>query len=128
MSGSKSQTTTANSEPWAAAQPALKTAIGNATSLFKSGVGSQPFTGSTVVPFAKQTTQAMNQMQAGANQAMPALQRNFAQVADFANNGSLNNLQKESVDALRPMAQGKMLEGNPYLDKIIQKNADDIST
>ena len=126
MSGDKSQTTSTNSAPWPAAQPALKQGLTDATKLYKSGVGSQPYTGSTVVPYAQQTIQGMNQQQGAANAAAPAFQDNFRQVAANASNGGLNDLQRGAVDRLQPMADGSMMEGNPFLDGIIKKNADDI--
>lgn len=126
MSGSKQQTTSTSSAPWSAAQPALKLGLNDAMKLYKSGVGSQPWTGSTVVPFAKQTMQGMNQQQNAANSAMPAFMQNFNQVAANARNGGLNDLQRQSIGRLQGMANGSMMNGNPYIDKVINNTARDI--
>lgn len=126
MSGSKQQTTQTSSEPWKSAQPALKLGLSDATKLYKSGVGSQPYTGSTVVPFAQQSIQGMNSQMAGANRASPAMTANFDQVAANAQNGGLNALQQGSVNKLQGMADGSMMNGNPYIDQVLNNTASDI--
>src|SRR5688500_8789176 len=127
MSGKKEQTSSSTSAPWAAAQPALQQGLTDAMSVYKSGVGSQPNTMSTVVPFAKQTTQGMNQMQTGANAALPAFQNQFNAVKANAAQGGLNALQQGAVDRLTPMADGSMLNANPYIDELIGNSSRDIS-
>jgi len=127
MSGKKEQTSSSTSAPWAAAQPALQQGLTDAMSVYKSGVGSQPNTMSTVVPFAKQTTQGMNQMQTGANAALPACQNQFNAVKANAAQGGLNALQQGAVDRLTPMADGSMLNANPYIDELIGNSSRDIS-
>lgn len=131
MGGSKQQTSTQSSQPWAAAQPALQLGLNDAQSAYKSGIGSQPFMGSTVVPYAKQTTQAMGQLQSGANSALPAFQRQFQNVVNNAKgtgtNPGWNPVQQESVNQLRKMAGGSMLNANPYIDKVIDNSSRDIA-
>lgn len=124
--GNKQQTTSTSSEPWKAAQPAMKLGLEDATKLYKSGVGSQPYTGSTVVPFAKQTTQAMNDMAKNASSWQGELRNNFSNVWGNASNGGLNELQMGSVDKLKAMADGSMMNGNPYIDQVIGNTSDDI--
>lgn len=68
--GGKTTTTTGSNEPWAKAQPALEMGLGDAQNLYKSGIGSQPYTGSTVVPFANQSVQGFNSIQNIANAGM----------------------------------------------------------
>jgi hypothetical protein len=128
MAGSKTQTSTATSEPWKEAQPALKTAVGDATKLYKSGVGFQPYTGSTVVPYAQQTMQGMNAMQGAAEGAQGAFNQNFQNVGQAVGQGGLNELQRQSVAQLQPFANGSMLNGNPYLDQMISRGAQDIGS
>lgn len=124
--GSKQQTTTQSSEPWKVAQPALKTGLDDAMKLYKSGVGSQPYTGSTVIPFANQTMKGMGMQENAAISSMPAFQNNFNQVAANASNGGLNALQMGSVEKLKAMADGSMMNGNPFIDQVISNTASDI--
>jgi hypothetical protein len=105
MSGSKTTTSTTSSEPWDAAQPALKLGLADAQELYKSGVGSQPYTGSTVVPYSGQTTEAMGWQELGSRQALPAMWTQFGAVNANALNGGLNDLQKGSVGALKNLQQ-----------------------
>ena len=62
MNGGSKQTTTQNSSPWPAAQPALKQGINAAQSLYNSGTGAKVYTGSTVVPWDAKTQQGMGQI------------------------------------------------------------------
>lgn len=66
----QTQTSTTQSQPWPEAQPYIKGALGDAKRLYGSGIGSQVYTGSTVVPFSQQTMQGMNAIQGQANQNM----------------------------------------------------------
>jgi hypothetical protein len=127
MSGdSKQQTTQTSSEPWGAAQPALKTGLEDAQKLYKSGVGSQPYTGSTVVPYAQQTIQGMNNQETVANRYQPRFEEQAGRVYGNAAQGGLNELQRGSVDRLQGMAGGSMLTGNPYIDQVIGNTSEDI--
>ena len=69
MSSDKTQTTQSSSEPWPAAQPLLGTTLKGAGALYNNNVGGEVFRGSTVVPYAKQTTQAQGLDEATANAA-----------------------------------------------------------
>jgi hypothetical protein len=128
MAGSKTQTSTATSEPWKDAQPALRTAVGDATKLYQSGVGFQPYTGSTVVPYAQQSIQGMNAMQNAAQGAQGAFNQNFQNVGNAVGQGGLNDLQRQSVERLQPFARGDLLNGNPHLESMIQRGANDIGS
>lgn len=96
MSGSNTVTTQGSSQPWSAAQPALKTGLQDAQSLYNSGaVGQamQGYTGSTVVPYSDQTTAGMNAIQNNATSALAnpssspsSAALNFDQ-SQFANGG-----------------------------------------
>lgn len=121
------RTTTQNtsSQPWAAAQPALKTAIGGAESLYNSGVGSNPYPNSTVVPLSDPTLQGLNQMTSAGNAWWPRFSKQFGNVVDVSNQGGLNDLQRSSVAQLQPMASGEMLvKNNPFTDAVVNKQAD----
>jgi hypothetical protein len=113
MTGSSKQTTTQStaSEPWAAAQPALKTGLEDAQGLYKTGVGSQAYTGSTVVPFAQQTTQGMGGIQNLASQQAQSdgltgeYQRSISR-------GGFNAPQAASLSGLQGFASGGMATSN----------------
>ncbi len=128
MSGgsSKQQTQSTTSAPWKPAQPALKYGINEALNLTKNNVGGNVFGGSTVVPFDKRTTEGMNNMMAGANNAQGDMTANFNQVARNAQNGGLNALQQQQVGRLQKQADGSMLFNNPYVDEQIGRAARDI--
>lgn len=121
--GGKSETTTSNSAPWAEAQPYLKSGLADAQKLYSQGIGGQTFTGSSVVPMSKQTTEANRNTEWLANNAFAPLQNNFRTVAAATQDGGLNDLQRLSVDRLKPMANGEMMAGNPYVEDMIAKNA-----
>ena len=69
MSSGGGNTTTTRTEPYAPAEPFLQDILGEAQNIYRSGVGRQFFPGSTVVPFADQTQQALNLQQAAALEA-----------------------------------------------------------
>jgi hypothetical protein len=72
-SGGGNQTTTTKTEPYGAAEPYLKDILGEAERLYRSGIGRSYFPGSTVVPFAPQTEEALRlQQEAGLEQAGPS--------------------------------------------------------
>jgi hypothetical protein len=127
MAGNKSQTTSTSSAPWKAAQPAMKTALGDAQNIYKSGEAFKPYTGSTVVPFANQTIQGMNNMQGAAERAQGAFNQNFGNVSAMANDGGLNDLQRGSVDRLKSMADGSMMNANPFMEDVIKRTSQDIA-
>lgn len=95
MSGG-TQTTTSSSEPWSGAQPALKTGIATATNLLNSGVGSKVYTGSTVTPWSKQTTDAMGAIQKTAVNNMGG-KGVSGQYQDVINNGGMNAGMRDAM-------------------------------
>ena len=100
-SGGETQTTTSASEPWGPSQPHLASNLAAAQDLYSRGVGGQVFKGSTVVPFAQDTNNTVKQ----------------------TSDGGWNATQQGVVDRLTPIAGGSMMNGNPYLEDIIGKNA-----
>lgn len=128
MGGSKTQTTQTSNEPWSAAQPALRTSINAAQSLYNQGIGSRPYTGSTVVPYANQTITGLAGQERRANDWQNTFDNNFDSVAANINNNGLNDLQRESIDALSPMASGQMLSrNNPFTEAVVDRAADQMS-
>ena len=92
-SGGGDQTTTQRTEPYAPAEPFLQDILGEAQNIYRSGVGREFYPGSTVVPFAEQTQQALNLQQAAAlEQAAPsALQQQAATTfGNFASGAGQN--------------------------------------
>lgn len=98
-SSTNKTTSTSNNQPWEAAQPALKTGIQDAQTLYQGGVGGDVYTGSTVVPYAKQTTQAMDTIQNNANANLNG-QGLSGQAQGILNAGGYNPAQQESMQYL----------------------------
>ncbi len=101
---SNKTTTTTNSAPWAAAQPALKLGIKDATKLYNSDKNGSYYTGSTVVPWDKQSTAAASDLYAltKANRAGDS-NGMTAQYQDIINQGGYNDAQLASLRALQAM-------------------------
>lgn len=105
-----------------------------------------PNTTSQVTPFSKQTMSGLTGLQNTANNSTGAFNDNFNRVNNTLKDGGLNNLQDQQVSNLRqiangqgmtgvqqnavnwltPIAQGKEMNGNPYLDQMISKGSQDI--
>jgi hypothetical protein len=96
------QTTQATSEPWKAAQPALKTALSGAQNLYKKGIGGQVFTGSTVIPWDQQTQKGMNFVKSGAN-ANLAGKGLSGEYQDVINQGGYNDEQLGALESMKGM-------------------------
>lgn len=101
MSGGSTttQTTTANNSPWEPSQNYLKGTMSAASQLYNSGVGAQPYTGSTVIPFSTQTMAGMGDItnQAAANMNGAGLS---GQAQDIINAGGYNPAQQQSMEYL----------------------------
>ncbi len=125
MSGGSKQTTTQTSSPWSGAQPALTQAIGGAQNLYNSGVGSQVYTGSTVVPWASQTTQAMNNIQnvAGQNSGGSGLSGQYQGVI---NSGGYNKAQQDALNNTRNLANSQF-SVTPELQRVLDTQAAKVS-
>jgi hypothetical protein len=112
--------------PWQPAQGALTQILGDAQSAYQSGIGSQPYTSSMVVPFSNQTTQGMQGTMGTALGAIPGFNNAYNQVAGLAANQGVDPLQQFSIDRLQNIAGGGMLTGNPYIDQVIGNTSRDI--
>jgi hypothetical protein len=117
MAGGSKQTTTANSEPWAKAQPAMQTALAGATNLYNSGVGGQPYTGSTVVPWSKQTMQGAGGIQSNAT-ANSGGQGLSGQYQGIINSGGYNSAQQQALGNTQQLANSQY-SISPELQKVI---------
>lgn len=124
MTGSSKQTTqTTNTAPWTGAQPALKTALSGAQNLYNSGVGSQVYTGSTVVPWDKQTVAGQNAITSAAN-ANIGNKGLSGQYQGIINSGGYNADQLAALNNTKSLANSNW-SVSPELQKIIdQTNAD----
>jgi hypothetical protein len=132
MSGDAKTVTQSNSEPWAGAQPALKTGLEDAQSIYASGTGFQPYTGSTVVPYSDQSMAGMNAIQ---NQATSALSGDnpMAKPLDFYSSlydsGGLSADQQGVADQWRNTASGAELNNtSSAFNDILQRTQNDTRT
>jgi hypothetical protein len=124
MTGSSKQTTTTtNNAPWSGAQPALNTALQGAQSLYNNKVGEGVYTGSTVVPWDKQTVAGQNAITnaANANIGGKGLSGQYQGVID---SGGYNDAQLGALNNTKTLANSNW-SVSPELQKIIdQTNAD----
>jgi len=123
MTGPSKQTTTQNtsSEPWAAAQPAMKTALGGAQSLYDSGIGGAQYGGSTVTPFSQQSTRAMGNIEDMAN-ANSLGGQGISKYYDYATRtGGYNAQQMASLGGLSNFANGGGNVSTGRIDQIGQQ-------
>lgn len=121
MTGSSKTTTQSNSEPWKAAQPALKQGIGAAQSLYNNGTGAQVYTGSTVVPWDAQTTQGMDAITSGANANIGGKGLS-GQYQDVINNGGFNAGQLDALNNTRAVANGSFnINEDPAFQQVIDQ-------
>lgn len=106
-----------------------------------------PNTTSMVTPFSKQTQTALTGINNVARQAYDPLKMNFDRVNATLKDGGLNNLQDQQVkryqgiansnglgtvqqsalNLLNPIAQGKEMQDNPYLQGVIDRGSRDIA-
>lgn len=121
MSGGSKQTTTQSSAPWSGAQPALTQAVGGAQNLYNAGVGSQVYTGSTVVPWSNQTMQAMGNIQNNANANINGKGLS-GQYQGVINNGGFNSSQQGALDNTRNLANSSY-SVSPELQKVLDAQA-----
>ena len=123
--GGSKQTTSTSSEPWAAAQPALKQGLNDAQALYKSGTAFQPYMGSTVVPYSQQTQQGMNDTLNKANWSDNMFNQNLATTAKNSFNGGLNDIQKGVVGRLTGQATGSFNPNdNPGFQSVLNQALD----
>lgn len=124
MPGDKKQTTTTNNAPWSAAQPALTTALTGAQQLYKDGVGSKVYTGSTVIPWDQQTKQGMNAITAGANANIGG-EGLSGQYQDVINNGGYNADQLAALNNTKATANSNFdINSNPAFMQVLQQTQD----
>ena len=121
MSGGSKQTTTQSSAPWEGAQPVLRDAIGRSQYLVNNGIGEGIYSGSTVVPWSSQTTQAMGNIQnnANANTSGAGLSGQYQGVI---NSGGYNAAQQGALNNTRSLANSSY-SVSPELQKVLDAQA-----
>jgi hypothetical protein len=119
MTGNNKQTTQASSEPWKQAQPALQQGIKGAQDLYKAGIGGQVYSGSTVIPWAKQTTQAMGNIQNTANANLGGAGLS-GQYQGIINNGGFNAPQQAALQNTQNVANSSFdINSNPAFQSVL---------
>lgn len=99
--GGSSQTQTTSSEPWKPTQDLLKTGLTDALKLYKDGIGSSVYTGSTVIPYSKQTMSGMNGLEALATSMGRSGGGSLtSQMENIIKGGGFNPYQKDALGGL----------------------------
>lgn len=147
-SGGSTQTTTQTADPWSGAQPYLRDVMGGAQGAYNSGKGFDYPNFPTTIPFANQTTQALQGIESRAGQGNPLGDAaNSAAMGIFGNNGLLPYQQQAGQgyagiaggqqpsavsDYLTPYARGDYVNGGSpqflsALDYQSGQTADDVN-
>lgn len=125
MGGSTKQTPASSTEPWAAAQPALKQGINDAQGIYNSGTAFDPYMGSTVVPYSQQTQQGMQDTLNKADWSDNMFNQNLTTTALNSYNGGLNDIQKGVVGRLTGQATGAFNPNdNPGFQSVLKQATD----
>lgn len=130
MSGGETKTVQKN-DPYKPAQPLLKSAATAANNLFKSGDVFQPYTGSTVSPFAPQTTAGMGAIEGQANSAIGsgAMNNPMDFLTQLYQSGGMSGDMQGVADQWRKTASGdEMNSANPYFEDVLRRTLEDTST
>jgi hypothetical protein len=121
------QTTSSNSQPWAASQPALKTGLADAQNLYKSGVGSKVYTGSTVTPWSQQTMQGMGDVQKNATANMGG-QGLSGQYQGVINSGGYNAAQQNALQNTQAVANSKFdMNADPGFKQVLDQTVNSVN-
>ena len=122
MGGGNTTTQSSTSEPWSAQQPALQKGLAGAQNLYDAGIGSQVYQGSTVIPFANQTTQGFNAIEsnAAANMNGQGLSGQYQNIID---NGGYNAAQQGAMSQMQQAAGG--YQNDPSYQMMRQNTLDD---
>jgi hypothetical protein len=127
----QTQTNNATAEPWEAAQPHIKQAMGDAQSLYESGIGFQPYTGSTVVPFSDQTMAAATDIEGRSAQDIVnnPFMGGFQNLSNISGGNGLSAYQQMVGDQWSNVAGGSDMYGNnPYFQKYLNDTLDRTGT
>ena len=124
------------SEPWKVSQPFLTEVLKGAQSAYQGGGGFDYFPGSTVVPFAPQTQQAMAGIEAQANAGNPLGIASRDQALGILNSGGMSDWQRTALGGTYDIATGAKSIGtegdlrgllnessNPYYENVVNREA-----
>jgi hypothetical protein len=121
MTGSSKTTTTASNAPWAAAQPALNTALTDAQKLYKNGTGAGVFTDSTVVPWDQKTVQGQGIITDAAN-ANSGGNGLSSQYQGIINSGGYNGAQQDALKNTQDVANGSFnINSDPGFQQVVDQ-------
>jgi hypothetical protein len=150
MGGGKqpTQTTVTNttSEPAAWQKPLLEQLGTDTLAAYnRDDFNVQPFSGNTVVPYATETLQGMDQLRGLASGGAPNIDLANSQVGNILQTGGISGQQQDQIGNMARVAQGGYrpeqalgiagmmqtasganLDGNPYLDDMFQRGATQI--
>lgn len=117
IGGGSSQKQTTSSEPWKPTQDLLKTGLADALKFYKDGIGSQVYTGSTVIPYSLQTMSGMNGLEALASRmGRGGGGGNLtAQMENIIRSGGFTPHQQQAMQGLQFGAQNAMNRYNRML-------------
>lgn len=117
MLGGSSQKQTTTSEPWKPTQDLLKTGLADALKLYQNGIGSQVYTGSTVIPYSLQTTKGMSGLEGLASRmGRGGGGGNLtAQMEDIIRGGGFTGSQQQAMGGLQFGAQNAQNRYNRML-------------
>lgn len=101
--GSQTSTTVQKADPWSAAQPALKDAIGTAEQFFSSGqYAADPYSGQTIAGFGDTTQQAQDMVMDRAEAGAPLVEQASGTLSSMMD----GNYQSELLNSVKENALG----------------------
>jgi hypothetical protein len=113
--GDDNQTTqTSTVEPYEKSKPLINRALADVMKLYNSGVGSNVYTGSTVIPYAQQTMWGMNNLQQLANANDGSSSNFMKRLQSIMNNGGFSGTQRDAIGGMQDIA-GDLSRHTSYL-------------
>lgn len=123
--GSKNTTTTvSNNEPWSGAQPALKTALTGAESLYKAKTGAGVYQGQRVADQSGQTAGGLAALTGAANNNMGGAGVS-GQYQDIINSGGYNSAQTDALNNTRNLANSSW-SISPELQRVLDQSNESV--
>lgn len=120
MGGTSTTTQNTSAKPYGPAKGLIKGILRDARGAYGDGYGGQVYTGSTVVPFAQQTTQGMNGVMglAGQNVGGAGMSGNLQSIL---NNGGFSDTQNRAMTGMEgdanSAALSRMINGDGLTDQ-----------
>ncbi len=127
--GTTQTTSTVNNDPWSGAQPYIKDVLNNAQKAYQSGKGFDYPNFPTTIPFAPETTQALQGIEGKANQGNPlGAASNSAAMGILGNNG-LTPFQQQAGSDVAGYSRGDYVNGgSPEFNKALDTQAAKLGT